>query len=214
VDDDEFREQSAWEIHVPDTGDDRQQGGLPLVPQPLAVTRQAAGEPLVVMPQTLAEVQHDAPALPMPAVRRRDPSQTPEIASPAPKRSPSAARQLKQVRETLEQVVVPRREQSTSNRAGAAVDQLPRQAETNPTPPYPPDAYAQRQQGRVLLEVHIDERGLVEEIRVWQSSSVACLDKAALDTARSWRFEPARRGGQPVPIVVTVPIRFSIRGLE
>jgi len=103
-------------------------------------------------------------------------------------------------------------EQRPGDTTAAAVDQLPRKLATNPTPSYPPDAYARRQQGRVLLEVRLNERGVVEDISVWQSSGVASLDRAALEAVRQWRFEPARRDGKPVPIVVTVPVRFSIEG--
>jgi len=100
--------------------------------------------------------------------------------------------------------------QPASAAAASAVDVPPRKLPTNPPPPYPPDAVAQRQEGRVLLKVHIDQHGRVEKISVAQSSGVASLDRAALETVRTWRFEPARRGGQAVATVVIVPIRFSI----
>ncbi len=92
-----------------------------------------------------------------------------------------------------------------------AVDQLPRKLLTNPAPPYPPDAYERRQQGLVLLKVQINEHGLVEAISVSESSGVASLDRAALQTVRTWRFEPARHGGVPVSSLVIVPIRFMFR---
>ena len=110
--------------------------------------------------------------------------------------------------------VVPLPEQTISDSSGAAVDQLPRKLKTNPAPPYPPDAFARRQQGLVLLEVHINQHGLVDDIAVSKSSGVASLDRAALETVRTWRFEPARRGGDPVPVVVSVPIRFVVRAAE
>ena len=94
--------------------------------------------------------------------------------------------------------------------AGMEVDELPRKMAANPPPPYPNDAYQRRQEGRVLLEVHVSPRGAVEALRVLQSSGVAALDQAALDTVRDWRFEPARRGGQNVAAVVNIPIRFSL----
>jgi protein TonB len=66
----------------------------------------------------------------------------------------------------------------------------------------------------VLLDVQINERGLVDDISVSKSSGVASLDRAALETVRGWRFEPARRGGLPTTVVVTVPIRFEIRARQ
>ena len=97
---------------------------------------------------------------------------------------------------------------------GAGVDQLPRKLQANAAPAYPPDAFARRQQGRVLLEVHLSARGLVEDISIATSSGVATLDQAALDAVRRWRFEPARRDGVAVPIVVIVPIRFAIQAAQ
>jgi len=111
---------------------------------------------------------------------------------------------------SLPHVSAPAQEQPASAAATGAVDVLPRKLPRNPAPPYPPDAFAQRQEGRVLLQVHIDQRGQVEEISVAQSSGVPCLDRAALETVRKWRFEPARHGGKAVATVVIVPIRFSI----
>lgn len=94
---------------------------------------------------------------------------------------------------------------------GAAVEEPPRKLPGNSPPPYPADAYARRQTGRVLLAVMIDATGSVGEIRVAESSGVASLDRSALETVRQWRFSPARRLGQAVSQEVLVPIRFSLR---
>jgi protein TonB len=88
---------------------------------------------------------------------------------------------------------------------------LPKKLDGNPAPPYPADALARRQQGEVLLEVHVDAYGLVEEISIAKSSGSESLDRAALETVRSWLFRPAREGGKPIPMVVTVPVRFAIQ---
>lgn len=93
---------------------------------------------------------------------------------------------------------------------GEAVDELPKKLASNPKPPYPSDAFTRGIEGRVLLEVQINAQGLVEDLRVIQSSGVASLDRSATDTVRTWRFQPARKGGVPVSFVVNVPIRFSI----
>jgi len=151
-----------------------------------------------------------APAVPKPsnaAVEQRHPQVTDPPPAVPPRRSPASVPQLAASRA---QPVPASRERLAADALAAAIDQLPRKLATNPAPSYPPDAYARRQQGRVLLEAHLNERGLIEKLSISQSSGVASLDRAALETVRRWRFEPARRDGQPVPIVVTVPIRFSI----
>ncbi|MEO8165318.1 MAG: energy transducer TonB [Betaproteobacteria bacterium] len=108
-------------------------------------------------------------------------------------------------------VEMPSLASAVAEEAGAMVDELPQKLHTNPAPPYPSDAYARRQEGRVLLEVRVDARGEVAEIRVSQSSGVPALDRAALETVKAWRFQPARQGGQAIAFTINVPIRFTIR---
>jgi protein TonB len=79
----------------------------------------------------------------------------------------------------------------------------------NVAPRYPELARATRVEGIVILEVVIDERGDVVAARVLRS--LAVLDDAALVAVRAWKFSPARLNGQPIPIVMTVTINFTLR---
>jgi len=36
------------------------------------------------------------------------------------------------------------------------------------------------------------------------------LDEKALETIRTWRFEPGRKGGQPVAVQVDVEVNFRL----
>ena len=36
------------------------------------------------------------------------------------------------------------------------------------------------------------------------------LDRAAIEAVKTWLFEPARRGKEPVPVWVTLPVRFGL----
>ena len=94
---------------------------------------------------------------------------------------------------------------------GASVDRLPERHVGNPPPPYPEQAYAEGRQGRVVLEVQLDETGRVKTLRVVESSGYDPFDDSALATVRKWRFTPARRGDKPVPYTIRVPVRFAIR---
>ena len=76
-------------------------------------------------------------------------------------------------------------------------------------PIYPSMARIARVQGVVILEAVIDVSGRVESARVVRSISL--LDDAALEAVRQWRFEPARLNGQPVPVVMTVTVNFSLQ---
>ncbi|QDU66092.1 energy transducer TonB [Engelhardtia mirabilis] len=53
----------------------------------------------------------------------------------------------------------------------------------------------------------VDEQGRVENPRV-QSSPDPAFERPALAAVRQWRFEPGKRGGQPVRFRMRVPITF------
>jgi TonB family protein len=37
------------------------------------------------------------------------------------------------------------------------------------------------------------------------------LDKEAIKTVKLWRFEPGRRLGQPVPVLIVIEMTFTLR---
>jgi protein TonB len=80
----------------------------------------------------------------------------------------------------------------------------------NRKPDYPAEARRRRLQGQVVLRVDVSAHGTAEHVRVLTSSGHPILDDAAAAAVRAWRFEPARRGGMPVPEPVDVPVRFRI----
>ncbi len=65
------------------------------------------------------------------------------------------------------------------------------------TPTYPPALVREHVEGRVILELLLDEAGAVKKARVFRSVHPE-LDQAALDAAPRLRFSPARRRGAPV----------------
>jgi protein TonB len=75
-------------------------------------------------------------------------------------------------------------------------------------PLYPTLARDARVQGVVILEAVVDASGRVESARVLRS--IPTLDEAALDAVRQWRFTPALLNGEPVPVVMTVTVRFTL----
>jgi protein TonB len=75
-------------------------------------------------------------------------------------------------------------------------------------PLYPAIARAARVAGIVILEAVIDARGQVESVRVLRS--IPTLDQAAVDAVRQWRFTPTLLNGEPVPIVMTVTVNFTL----
>jgi len=77
-------------------------------------------------------------------------------------------------------------------------------------PPYPRLAREQGWEGTVVLRVHVNDMGLVEAIQTRQSSGFSILDDSAIQSVRTWTFEPARDGEFPVPVTVDLPIRFDL----
>jgi TonB family protein len=135
------------------------------------------------------------------------PAASEPVASP-PQRIPRQSSRVTPLSTPVEAVTVPR---IAAAAPGANVDRLPERHANNPVPPYPEQAYAEGRQGRVVLEVQLDETGSVKTLRVAESSGYDPFDDSALATVRKWRFTPARRGDKAVPYTIRVPVRFAIR---
>jgi protein TonB len=82
----------------------------------------------------------------------------------------------------------------------------------NPAPYYPQLARRAGEQGRVVLRVLVNPAGTADEVEIRTSSGHLRLDESARDTVRRWRFVPAKRGDQPVPAWVLIPISFRLEG--
>ncbi len=82
----------------------------------------------------------------------------------------------------------------------------------NPAPPYPALARRAGEQGRVVLRVLVNPSGNADEVEIRTSSGHRRLDESARDTVRRWRFIPAKRGDDPVPAWVLIPISFRLEG--
>jgi len=81
---------------------------------------------------------------------------------------------------------------------------------SNHGPDYPPSAWRLRQQGTVLLRLHIGADGAVIRIETRRSSGVPALDAAAIAALSVWRFLPAQRAGQPVASYRDQPVSFIL----
>lgn len=82
----------------------------------------------------------------------------------------------------------------------------------NPPPPYPILARRRGLEGVVVLAVWVDDLGQAQSVNLHRSSGHAVLDQSALETVKTWRFVPARRGGHTVAAAIEVPIRFALNG--
>ncbi|MCA1805390.1 MAG: energy transducer TonB [Xanthomonadaceae bacterium] len=80
----------------------------------------------------------------------------------------------------------------------------------NPAPAYPRASRRRGEQGRVLLQVQVDARGLPQQVEIHKGSGYARLDAAAREAVQRWRFVPARRGDEAIAASVLVPILFQM----
>jgi periplasmic protein TonB len=76
-------------------------------------------------------------------------------------------------------------------------------------PIYPDLARQARVEGTVVLEAILDRNGRVDQVFVVRS--VPLLDSAALDAVRQWRYTPTALNGQPVAVLMTITIRFTLQ---
>ena len=79
-------------------------------------------------------------------------------------------------------------------------------------PQYTSDAMRAKVQGTVLLECVVRPDGTVGEVEVVRSLDRAFgLDQEAIKAARQWRFSPGMRLGEPVAVLVTIELTFTLR---
>jgi len=61
-----------------------------------------------------------------------------------------------------------------------------------------------------VLNVRINQKGGVEDVKIVVSSGYSLLDQSALRSVKAWLFKPGRRGDQPVAAWVQVPVRYTL----
>jgi protein TonB len=76
-------------------------------------------------------------------------------------------------------------------------------------PVYPEVARRAGVQGTVILEVVVGKDGSVKDIRVLRPAPMG-LTEAAVAAVRQWRYEPSTLAGQPVEVVMSVTVRFTL----
>ena len=90
-------------------------------------------------------------------------------------------------------------------------------------PAYPQAARAEGIRARVRIEVLVDERGRVQEMRILErirlgrgdreehvSSLPHGIEQSALEAARRYQFRPARHEGRAVPSYTTITCNFGV----
>lgn len=76
-------------------------------------------------------------------------------------------------------------------------------------PAYPDEYRRARVGGIVIVEAAISEAGTVENVALLKSVAPA-FDTAAMNAVRQWKFKPAVRDGQPVPVLFNLTVNFKL----
>jgi TonB family protein len=77
------------------------------------------------------------------------------------------------------------------------------------SPAYPRRAAETRLQGTVVVEMIVTEKGEPIDVRIVESAGEV-LDRAVLDAAKTWRFEPAQKQGTRVRVRWQVRQEFRV----
>ncbi|MFZ1982451.1 MAG: TonB family protein [Smithella sp.] len=80
----------------------------------------------------------------------------------------------------------------------------------NAPPVYPEIARLRGYEGIVLVFAEILPDGRVGKIKIRKSSGYAILDQSAIQAVKPWRFEPAKKSGNPFAAWVELPIKFIL----
>jgi len=79
-------------------------------------------------------------------------------------------------------------------------------------PQYTSEAMRAKVQGTVLLECVVKPDGSVGDVSVVRSLDPTFgLDQEAIKAAKNWRFQPGMRMGEPVSVLVTIELTFTLR---
>jgi periplasmic protein TonB len=160
----------------------------PPPPVPRAPARPAPRAAVPVPPRVAAPQPAPAPADPMPATVTAPVPVAPARESPTGQEAPVAA--------------APREPSSPPDFRAAYL--------RNPPPGYPAAARRNGEEGTVTLRVLVSAEGAPREVALERSSGSSLLDAAALAAVKTWRFTPARRGGEAQEAWVLVPIVFRL----
>jgi protein TonB len=78
-----------------------------------------------------------------------------------------------------------------------------------PDPEYSEEARKVKQMGVVVLQLVVGPDGNPRDIQVIRTLGMG-LDEKAIEAVKKWRFEPAKKDGKPVAVLVSVQVDFHL----
>jgi periplasmic protein TonB len=78
-----------------------------------------------------------------------------------------------------------------------------------PEPEYSEEARKAKYQGTVVLSIVVGADGVPRDIKVARSLGLG-LDEKAIETVKTWKFEPGTKDGKPVATYATIEVAFHL----
>ncbi|MGF1547488.1 MAG: energy transducer TonB [Thiotrichales bacterium] len=172
-----------------------------------ATTAPLAAPPAPVAPAPPPERAVAPPPKQRPKAERAKPVPTPASAAPI---SPPAEAAAPQPPAPITEIAATTPPAASPPQPPPTLELQPARYRHNPAPAYPERARRLGLEGDLILQAEVHPDGTPGEIRIHRASGNALLDRAARDAVRTWRFEPARRGTEPVASWVEIPVRFRL----
>jgi periplasmic protein TonB len=164
-----------------------------------------------------------APVLPEPAPASSPPLPAPAPSAPAPTPAsresfaiaatepPATSAELKATTDKPAPVVAPPPAVATAPPDESITRMAAPSGGYQVRPSYPSTARRLGIEGTSMLRVHVAADGRVTDVQVDQSAGHPDLDRAAADAVRRWKFEPGRRGSEPIGMWVRLPVQFVLK---
>ncbi|NDV19834.1 TonB family protein [Pseudodesulfovibrio sp. JC047] len=89
------------------------------------------------------------------------------------------------------------------------VDDIPQVVRSIP-PVYPYAAKRNRVEGKVVVRLLVTAKGTPEHLSIESSTPEGVFDKAAVNAAKRWRFQPGKYKGEAVDTWVLLPFIFEL----
>ena len=143
-----------------------------------------------------------------PPVRDETDPTLPTLAEPV---APQATSQIPELPELAQSVRHSLPKQETLAAPKQAKIDAPPSPKRAIRPEYPRGSRLRKEEGDVVLEIHVAADGGVSELRVVGSSGFAELDEAAVRAAMAARFTPAKSGRDAVASVARLKLTFKLK---
>ena len=79
----------------------------------------------------------------------------------------------------------------------------------SPEPEYSEEARKVKHMGVVILRLVVSPDGTPRDIQVIRTLGLG-LDEKAIEAVKTWRFEPGKKDGKPVPTIATIEVNFHL----